>query len=179
MSTHMFLRRRFDQPLSVDDVHARARNSDWCYAIHKVDWRGSFLSTDGHTLLCWFTAIDAESVRIALRQSGAEANDLWPGTVHESSEPRVPNVIVERSFKEPVTFAEIQSTEEAAAGCLQVHRVRFARTFLSLDRRRMVCLYQAPDAESVRIAQREAALPLDNVWAFHRIAPETLARGSA
>jgi hypothetical protein len=38
----------------------------------------------------------------------------------------------------------------------------------------MLCLYQSPDAESVRAAQREAGLPVDRVWAFDRIAPENL-----
>jgi hypothetical protein len=52
--------------------------------------------------------------------------------------------------------------------------VKFARTFFSADRRRMVCLYQAPDAESVRLAQREAAMPLDAVWAFERLGPDTM-----
>jgi hypothetical protein len=173
MATNLFLMRTFDQPLSVADVCERVRTSDWCYAMHKVDWRGSFLATNGQTMICWFTAADAESVRIALRQSGADTQCLWQGTVHEAPEPPVPNVIVERSFEQPVTFAEISAAATAGAGCFQMHRVRYARTFFSLDRRRMMCLYDAPDAESVRIAQREAALPHDTVWAFQSITPET------
>lgn len=174
MPINMFLRRTFEQPLSVADVVERVRSSDWCYDMHKVDWRGSFLSTNGHTLLCWFIAADAESVRIALRQSGADTQSLWPGTVHEAPEPRVPNVIVERSFQDPVTLPQLQSAHDAALECLRTHRVRFARIFFSLDGRRMLCLYEAPDAEAVRIAQRQAALPLDTVWAFHSITPETV-----
>jgi len=178
VAANLFLTRTFDQPLSVADVCVRVRNSDWCYAMHKVDWRGSFLAINGQTMICWFTAADTESVRIALRKSGADTQFLWPGTVHEAREPPVPNVLVERSFEEPVTLEEIESAATAGAGCFQMHRVRYARTFFSLDRRRMVCLYQAPDAESVRIAQREAALPHDTVWAFHSITPETVRSAS-
>jgi hypothetical protein len=174
MSTNMFLMRTFDEPLSVADVCARARSSEWCYDMHKVDWRGSYLATNGHTLLCWFTAVDAESVRTALRKSGTDLQYLWPGTVIDAPEPAVPNVLVERSFQEPVTFEEVASVARAAAGCLQTHRVKHACSFFSQDAKRMMCLYQAPDAESVRIAQREAMLPVDRVWAFHRIGPETL-----
>jgi hypothetical protein len=163
------LRRTFSQPLSVADVRARGRSSDWCYDMHKVDWRGSFLSTNGHTLLCWFTATDAESVRMALRKSGADVQYLWPGTVHEGSAPTVPNVILERFFQEPVTVTESQCIAEAAAGCLQAHGVKHARTFLALDRKRMICLYEAPDAEAVRNAQREIALPPDNIWPFFHV----------
>lgn len=73
-------------------------------------------------------------------------------------------VIVERSFEEPVEFAAIQAIEDRGAWCHEEHRVRFIRTWFSRDRRRMICLYEAPDAESVRIAQRKAGMPLDRVW---------------
>jgi hypothetical protein len=38
----------------------------------------------------------------------------------------------------------------------------------------MICLYEAPDAESVRQAQREAGVPFDEAWAFARYGPENL-----
>ncbi len=174
MPNSMFLLRTFNKPLSVADVHERARSSEWCYETHRVDWRGSFLATHGRTLLCWFSAVDGESVRIALRKSGADTQCVWPGTVHEADETAVPNVIVERSFQEPVTLAEIASVAHAAGGCFQAHRVRHARSFFSFDRKRMLCLYEAPDAESVRITQREATLPVDTVWSFHWIGSEIL-----
>jgi hypothetical protein len=172
MSTHIFLQRRFEQPVSVDEVRERARGDEWCHLVHKVQWRGSFLSRDGHTLVCWFTAADAESIRIAVRQSGADTQFLWAGTVHEEeSPPPVPNALVERSFPDPVTFEEVHAIAKAARGCLQIHRVKYSRSFFSADHKRMLCLYQAPDTESVRIIQREAGLPADSVWALQTIAP--------
>jgi hypothetical protein len=36
---------------------------------------------------------------------------------------------------------------------------------------RMLCLYEAPDAESVRLANREASLPFDRVWASQIVLP--------
>ena len=171
MSTNMFLQRTFEQPLSIDDVRERARSSEWCYLMHKVDWRGSFLSADGRTLLCWFTAVDAESIRLALRQSAADTRFLWSGTVYEQPEAPVPNSLVERFFKDPVTFEEVHAVAQAARGCLELHRVKYSRTFFSADRKRMLCFYQAPDAESVRITQRESGLPADSVWALQTISP--------
>ena len=73
-------------------------------------------------------------------------------------------VIVERTFETPVELAEVQSLEDRGAWCLQTHHVRFLRTWFARDRRRMICLYEAPDAESVRIAQRDAGMPVDRVW---------------
>ena len=37
--------------------------------------------------------------------------------------------------------------------------------------KRMLCFYEAPDAEAVRIAQREAAMPAEAIWACSTIMP--------
>jgi len=73
-------------------------------------------------------------------------------------------VIVERSFEEPVAFQTVQEREEAVAWCMEVHKVRFVRSFFSTDGRRMVCLYEAPDAEAVRTANRQSGNPFDRIW---------------
>jgi hypothetical protein len=172
MTTHAFLERVFDEPLTVADVYGIAERGAWCFELHRVGWRGSFLAADGRTMVCWFAGPDVESARLALRESGAEIQRLWPGTVHEAPEPATPNVVVERSFDAPVRLEDIQAIEEAGAWCLRAHNVTFARTFFSVDRRRMLCLYEAPDAEAVRVAQREASMPVDAVWAFSRVGPE-------
>jgi hypothetical protein len=78
-------------------------------------------------------------------------------------------VVVERSFDEPVTIEEIQALEDAGASCLEAHEVAFVRTFFSRDCKRMICLYRAPDAEAVRMAQRKAGMPVDSVWSFRLI----------
>ncbi len=74
-------------------------------------------------------------------------------------------VVVERSFAEPVAFEDIQAIEDRGAWCLEAHHVRFVRTYFSRDRRRMVCLYEAPDAESVRLAEGKAGVPFERAWA--------------
>jgi len=174
MPTHLILERVFDPPLTVADVHGRVRESAWCFEMHRVAWRASLLAADGQRMVCWFEAPDAESARIALRQSGAEIGRLWAGTVHDAPQSAVPNVLVERSFDEPVALEDIQAIEDALSWCLDAHGVRFARTFFAADRRRMLCLYEAPDAEAVRVAQRQASMPVSAVWAFTRIAPDTM-----
>lgn len=74
-------------------------------------------------------------------------------------------VIVEREFAEPVSFEEMAEREKAGAWCLAQHHVEYVKTYLSKDRRRMICVYEAPDAESVRIAQTKANMPFTRVWA--------------
>ncbi|MBZ0252845.1 MAG: DUF4242 domain-containing protein, partial [Candidatus Methylomirabilis sp.] len=52
------------------------------------------------------------------------------------------------------------------------HNVRLLRSYVSPDRLRMICLFEAPDAESVRIANRKAGLPVDRVWTASVHEPE-------
>ena len=168
--TDLILERNFDEPLTADEVTAMAAESGTCFALYRVDWNQSFLAADGRRLICWLTAPDAESARQALRRNGVGDHVLWPAAVHDAAAPDAPswreaNVLVERSWEEPVTLERIQAIEDAGAHCLATHRVKFARTFFSTDRRKMVCLYKAPDAESVRTAQRQADMPMDAVWA--------------
>ncbi len=73
-------------------------------------------------------------------------------------------VIVERSFGEPIQSDEIQAMKDRGGGCAEAYGVRFLRSFFSTDRRRMICLYEALDADSVREVQRKAGLPFERVW---------------
>lgn len=171
--TDIILERSWDPPLTDAGMRSLAEIRHDCFRLHRVTWVGSMLSTDGSALVCRFHAHDAESARIALQKIGADISGLWPGTVHDA--PGRPaesgNVAVTRRFAAPVEFADVQAAENRAADCLAMHRVRFLRSFLSSDRRRMICVYGAPDAESVRTAQREARMPVDSVWSFRHYAP--------
>ncbi|MDI5920138.1 DUF4242 domain-containing protein [Halomonas sp. LR5S13] len=170
------LERCFSRPLTAEFVRSVSLEAEGCLALHGVAWQGSLLARDGRRMVCRFRAPDVESARNALRQAGAEVTTLWPGTLHDApgldaGALAEANVLVERAFAAPVSLAAIQAREEAGAACLQNHRVRFVRTLLSQDARRMLCLYRAPDAESVRIAQHQAGMPLERVWAFRAILP--------
>jgi hypothetical protein len=73
-------------------------------------------------------------------------------------------VVVERDFEEPVTDSDLLAMAERASGCYENLRVTRVRSYLSLDRKRMVCEYLAPDAESVRNASDRAKIPYVRVW---------------
>jgi hypothetical protein len=172
--THLILERVFDPPLSVADVYERVRTSDWCFDLHRLNWDASFLSADGRTMVCSFSAPDAESARIALRQTGADVQRLWTTSVYEPPVPITANVVVERSPGTPDTFERLHALAESKRWCFEHHQVRWSRSFASSDGRRMLCLYEAPDVESVRLAQREAGLPVERVWAFTRVSRDTM-----
>jgi len=174
--TEVFVERHWEPPISARDIDNMVETGGGCMATHRCAWHGSLLSADGRELFCHFTAPDAESVRIALHEAGSPRGVVWTGTVHDAPDATdkalaEANVIVSRRFEEPAVLADVQAIENAGAGCLEAHRVRFVRTYFSRDRRRMMCLYLAPDAESVRIAQREAGMPVERVWAVRQFRP--------
>ena len=174
--TDVLLERTFDPPIDPQAVLNMAVDAVECFELRRVDWFGSLLATDGGRMVCWFRGPDAESARGALRESGADVSVLWPATVHDAprppaSEPGDVYVMVGRRFDTPVTVDEIQAIEDAGAWCLETRGVQFVRTFFSRERKRMLCLYRAPDVEAVRQAQRPAGLPVESVWACTYVHP--------
>jgi len=177
--TDCFLERDFDTPIDSAAVIAMALDCFGCFSIHRVDWCMSMLAGDGSRMICWFRAPDLESSRIAMRQSNVDCRVLWRGSVHDKpgldeTQLAAANVLVERSFDTAVTLDQIQAIEDAGIDCLEMRDVHFVRTFFSADQRRMICLYRAPDAESVREAQRKAGVPFDVAWAFQAVGPADL-----
>jgi len=74
-------------------------------------------------------------------------------------------IVVERTLEEPMDVAALAANGERTLACLQAHNVRFVQTYRSPDGKRVICVYEAPDAESVRIALRQhGALPFDSAW---------------
>jgi hypothetical protein len=177
----MILERTFDEPTTPQEVLDGLEVSGGCFDLHRVEWNASYLGLDGLRMVCHFSAPDLESTRIALRQLGQDTSRLWNASRHDrpgagAAEIAAANVLVERSFADPVELQAVQEIENAGIHCLEMRQVRFLRTYFSADRRRMLCLYAAPDAESVRQAQREAGMPFDEAWAFDRCAPDSPAR---
>jgi hypothetical protein len=82
--TEVFLQRSFDPPLTDDAFYERLREATGCFDLYRVQWRQSLLSTDGRRMICWFSAPDAESTRLALRMAGVHDGTPWPGSVHDS-----------------------------------------------------------------------------------------------
>ena len=68
-----------------------------------------------------------------------------------------------RSIDPPVTPEDVILTEDAG-GCFDLHRVSWKHSFLAAGGGRMLCWYQAPDAESARIALRQLRANPEGVW---------------
>lgn len=169
---HLIAYREFEEPISLEDMKCSVNKSAGCLDLWNVKWVESMLSEDGAKMICHFEALDAESVRTALRQvSTSKTLQVWPGSVHEGPSDASINIVVERSFDEATSVETMQAIEDKGAWCLDMYQVVFVRTFFSTDKKQMVCLYNAPDAESVRVAQRKANMPVSAVWACNVLNP--------
>jgi hypothetical protein len=86
-------------------------------------------------------------------------------------ESTVPIFMVERTFAE-----ELEPSLDAADGINRINAeegVRWLYSFLSADKRKTYCLYEAPSPEAIRTAAARAGLPADVVVEVnHRIMPD-------
>jgi Protein of unknown function (DUF4242) len=73
-------------------------------------------------------------------------------------------LIVEQSFDPPLTDEEHHRAARRLDPCLEAHGARWLTSYLAHDRRRMICEFEAPDAEAVRTSYRSAELTFERVW---------------
>lgn len=76
-------------------------------------------------------------------------------------------VMLEQTFETPISDEELARFSKQLDPCLELRDGAWARSYLSLDRKRVFCEFEAPDAESVREALRSADVPFDRVWSAH------------
>ncbi len=81
--------------------------------------------------------------------------------------------VIERHYAE-----QLEVTPEAARLIGQVNGdvgVHWLFSFLSADKRKTYCLYEAPNAEAIREAARRANLPADVIVEVTEVRPEAFA----
>jgi uncharacterized protein with GYD domain len=74
-------------------------------------------------------------------------------------------IVLEHCFSESAfdigRYKKAQSDNE---WCLNLHGVRHVRSYVSPDGRRMVCIFEAPDAEAVRRMSVQLGYSYDQIW---------------
>jgi HEAT repeat protein len=81
--------------------------------------------------------------------------------------------LIERNYAE-----RLEVTREGADALKRVNDeegVKWLFSFLSADKRKTYCLYEAANAEAIRIAARRAGLPADVVIEVDEVRPEMFA----
>jgi hypothetical protein len=82
----------------------------------------------------------------------------------------MPLFLIERNFADLVT-----TDPETAATIKQVNDeigIQWLISFLSADKRKTYCLYEAPNPEAIRAAARRLGIPADTIVEVSGIGPE-------
>jgi len=84
----------------------------------------------------------------------------------------VPLYLIERTFAEQLelTAEDVRLIDEVNAD----EGVRWLFSFLSADRHRSYCLYEAPSPDEIVAAARRANVPVDAVVEVSRFVPDAL-----
>jgi hypothetical protein len=82
------------------------------------------------------------------------------------------HIVVEQSFDSPLTPEAFGQLAARVEPCLEQYGVTWVRSFMAADRRRMICHFEAADAEAVRAAYRSANARFDRAWTAEVRSPE-------
>lgn len=85
----------------------------------------------------------------------------------------MPRFIIERTFAE-----KLEVTKEASDHVQQINDaegVKWIFSFLSADKRKTYCLYEASNADAIRRAAERAGLPADVITQVDEISPAMFA----
>jgi hypothetical protein len=81
-------------------------------------------------------------------------------------------VMVEQVFTEALTDERYADFAKRVDACVEVRKGAWRRSAMALDRLRVVCEFEAPDAESVREAYRVSGVPYERIWTANVYAVE-------
>lgn len=84
----------------------------------------------------------------------------------------MPMYVIERTFAEKLdlTAEDVRLIEEINAD----EGVSWLFSFLSADRQRSYCLYEAPSPEAIEVAARRANVPVDSIVEVSKFVPAEL-----
>ena len=85
----------------------------------------------------------------------------------------MPRFLIERNFAE-----RLEVTKEVAVAVTRINDeegVKWLFSFLSPDKRKTYCLYEASSADAIRAAARKANIPADVVIEVEEVRPEMFA----
>jgi len=84
----------------------------------------------------------------------------------------MPLFLIERTFAE-----ELEANAESVGRILEINRevgVHWLFSFLSADKRKTYCLYEAPSTEALREAARRIGLPVDVIIEVSELNPRKI-----
>lgn len=166
--TTFVVEQTFEEPVGPDPLGA-AESKAWCMTQYRVRPLTTYVSRDGRTTVGIYEAPDAESLRITRRNTGTVAtSQTWPAHVLAppggDSQPAAHLVLLERPMPQTYAPEQLQALIQAKAFCFELYRARWITSYLAQDGSRMLCIFDAPDVDSVRSVNRQLGLPFERAF---------------
>lgn len=80
-------------------------------------------------------------------------------------------VIVERELGGSADLDALLERRGDMQNCMRLHGIRYLGAYMSGDGRRIICVFEGPDAEAVRVANRQAGMAFVRAWTATEILP--------
>jgi hypothetical protein len=87
-------------------------------------------------------------------------------------------VIVERSYEQPFTDELGASMARRFGPCFSLRHIKRLHSYISKDRMRTVCVYEAPDASGVRDVHDSEGIPYVRIWSADMLSIPAPAAGA-
>jgi len=81
----------------------------------------------------------------------------------------MPLIIVEYAFDPPITDEAWDELADRIGPCLDQRHATWVTSYLALDRKRRICVFEAKDAEAVRQAYRMSNVTFERAWTAEQI----------
>jgi hypothetical protein len=81
----------------------------------------------------------------------------------------MPLIILESEFDPPISDDEFDALAEKVAPCLEERHATWVTSYMAMDRRRRICVFEARDAEAVRQAYRLSGVSFTRAWTAEQI----------
>ncbi len=81
----------------------------------------------------------------------------------------MPLIILESVYDKPMSDEEIQEAADRVMPCLEERHASWVTSYMSLDRKRRICVFEARDAEAVREAYRLQGVKFERAWPAEQI----------
>lgn len=146
-----------------------------CLEARNAKWRYSLLSADRQRMICTFDSPDAESVRESYRKVGVAFDRMWTASMRtpEAGEPQWNEAalkVFEATYPR-LTEDEWNETNRHILAWYAQHGVEWVRSYVSIDRTRVISELNAPDAEVIGEAYRKFGIAVDRVWRAEVLKP--------
>ncbi|QIR37184.1 DUF4242 domain-containing protein [Tolypothrix sp. PCC 7910] len=147
-----------------------------CIKARNIQWLYSLVSAQGDRSICLHQVPYTDAIREAYREAGVQFQRVWQAYLWLDREvaklPQgYPLVIAEVNFEPPITKAIYEESKHQAESYFHELNIQQIFCAASCDGTRLICVFDAANAEDVRSLYCKIGQPVEQVWTGNLIYP--------